>query len=229
MGGTFSPWTEVIINRAKRGPAPLESVIADAIAVVPPGRGYRHRMKDIERVRAANGAVARYFPDAEAKKSQRMVGGQRAVVWDSMAGLIERGKIEVFQEDGVQMLRPGPSLAKTALPATKMTPLAIRLMQAVEAGPMPEAALFEIVKESVSEERALEAREHRSRYRRAPHTSRPGRPHEYTREEKIETGRRQLYIAALNSFAKTKRLRRFEVKGVKMVGPGSNWTLHGAG
>lgn len=99
------PWTLYVYERLGLGPSSYLNLLHDAAALVPPGRGYRRGIETLDSARKAHGLTPRRDTTDEAIRR-----GQRQIAAQSIRQMARNGRIEFYDDDGVQMVRRPLSL-----------------------------------------------------------------------------------------------------------------------
>lgn len=224
-----APWTDLVRKRVEEGPVQYDAVLAEASALVPPGRGYRNALAAMESERRRAGATRiRTYLDIEGKKDQRIRYGQRNIVNSIIHNLIARGRLTSYVENDQRMLALGSHPWSDPIPnASHATQLAKGILESIRDDSMEYSELFEHVKHLVPRDKAI----NRAIRDRRKNRTIQGRPKEttvresnITEDDNFNVGARTIFQHSIRALKKSQRILVVgPPKGHRIVARGPRW------
>lgn len=220
--GRESEWGQYIRDRVEAGPVRLAALVAEAADLVPPGRAFRTVVRTVEHRRESANASERNYVDQQAKKDQRIRYGQRGYVTNLIHSLSVRGRIEVFEQDGERWVRLGKHPWSDPAPIrSELTPYSRAILQLVESDTYTYEEVFEVVRDMIPADRAIDVARRNREHNRARRSSTASAT--FPEDHDRSLGARTLFTSAVLNL---KRSGRVVVSGDGMgrtIGRGPTW------
>lgn len=221
MANTETPWTSYIKDEVRKGPAPFEALVAQAANLVPPGRGFRQRVAQMESIRLKRGTGgARNYSDENAQKQVRIRGGQRDIARGSLRSLISRGILATYEVGGVRMVQAA-RLGEPSPLRPQVSPWTLALVGCVADGPVEREAAIAHAITFVPEEDAI-----KKAVQRRASRSIVSKNNGYSSEaaDVARAGARAAVVSSLHEMVRRSRLVITERGGKTYIDKGPEWT-----
>lgn len=225
--GSMKPWTARAIERVQDGPVPFDQLVADMMEQVPPGRGYREAQRGVELQRDRNNYRVRdYAVGEDVIRQRRIRSGQRQIAMDALQGLLERGRVELVEEDGKKLVKAGDDTYLEVSLRRALTPTSKALMRAVAGGPVNLEGVLKGIVYTVPVDKAIQRRQVTVNNRRinyVPVSSKRPKRRELSESEQYLIGARQVVLSNLRVLTKTDRIAVSGDGASRVISRGSRW------
>lgn len=211
-----------LLELVSQGPLPYDYVVTEAAAAVHPGQAYRHASNKAEHDRKKRGGGdARVYNDAVGHLQKRIAYGARQIAMRSLVSFEQSGRVEVYVQDGVRMVRCGPRFDGVEAFRPQAHPYTYEVMRIVGEADITFDDLFDRVAPLIPEDEARVMREAtRIRFRRK---NKSVATHPVSDEKIVQIGKREILNRCVRSLVRSDRLTVTGTRGSRVVSRGPKW------